>query len=146
MLCLQISGFPNMFMDYSPQSPTALSNGPTIIEAQVETVVDMIKKLEEEKAKSIEATKQAEMEWAGLCDMMVSPMGMPITERLSMLTQYLQSKYTLIPYTDSWWNGANIPGKKAQNLIYVGGINTYEGQMRATMEGWKGFDVVSTKL
>lgn len=71
-LGITISGFPNMFMVYTPQAPTALSNGPTIIEAQVETVVDMIKKLEAEKAASIEATKQAEMEWAGLCDAMVS--------------------------------------------------------------------------
>lgn len=51
-----------MFMVYSPQAPVPLSNGPTIIEAQVETVVDMIKKLESENAASIEATKQAEME------------------------------------------------------------------------------------
>lgn len=56
---------------------------------------------------------------------------------------WLQAKYTLIPYTDSWWNGANIPGKKAQSLIYVGGINMYEPQIRATMEDWKGFTVVS---
>lgn len=70
-LGITISGFPNMFMVYTPQAPTALSNGPTIIEAQMETAVDMIKKLEEEKALSIEATKQAEAEWAGLCDTMV---------------------------------------------------------------------------
>ena len=71
-LGLTIAGFPNMFMVYTPQAPTALSNGPTIIEAQVETVVDMVKKLEEEKRVSLEATEQAEKEWAGLCDAMVS--------------------------------------------------------------------------
>lgn len=90
-----------MFMAYTPQAPTALSNGPTIIEAQVETIVDMIAKLEAEKAESIEAQRAAEVEWKETLDAM--------------------SKYTLIPYTDSWWNGANIPGKKAENMIYVGG-------------------------
>ena len=89
----------NMFMAYTPQAPTALSNGPTIIEAQVETIVDMIAKMETEKLQTIEPQKAAEAEWKATLDAM--------------------SKYTLIPYTDSWWNGANIPGKKAENMIYV---------------------------
>lgn len=110
-----------MFMSYTPQAPTALSNGPTIIEAQVETAIDMIQKLEAQKAKSIEATKEAEVEWKELIDSMV--------------------KFTLFPFTDSWWNGANLPGKKAENQLYIAGINTYESQCRATMDGWKGFDV-----
>ena len=52
-------------------------------------------------------------------------------------------KYTLLPLTDSWWNASNIPGKKAENMTYVGGLDNYEKQCRATMDGWKGFDVVS---
>ncbi|KAK3049957.1 hypothetical protein LTR09_008877 [Extremus antarcticus] len=122
-LGLTISGFPNMFMAYTPQAPTALSNGPTIIEAQVETIVDMVAKMEEEKVKSIEPQKGAEAEWKALCNTML--------------------QYTLIPQTDSWWNGANIPGKKAESMIYPGGINMYEAQCRETMDGWKGFDVVT---
>jgi len=122
-LGITISGFPNAFMAYTPQAPTALSNGPTIIEAQVETIVDMVSKLESEGARKIEAQKPAEQEWKATLDAM--------------------SKYTLIPYTDSWWNGANIPGKKSENMIYVGGINMYEKQVREKMDGWKGFDVVT---
>ncbi|KAK3708387.1 hypothetical protein LTR37_011483 [Vermiconidia calcicola] len=122
-LGMTVAGFPNFFMSYTPQAPTALSNGPTIIEAQVETIVDMIAKLEAEKAVVIEAQRAAEVEWKETLDGM--------------------SKYTLIPYTDSWWNGANIPGKKAENMIYVGGINMYEAQCREKMDGWKGFDVVT---
>ena len=122
-LGITVSGFPNFFMVYTPQAPTALSNGPTIIEAQVETVADMIAKLESEKARSIEPQRAAEIEWKQTLDAM--------------------SKYTLIPYTDSWWNGANIPGKKAENMIYVGGINMYEKQMRSKMDGWVGFDVAT---
>lgn len=34
-----------------------------------------------------------------------------------LLTHSLQAKYTLIPYTDSWWNGANIPGKQKQSMM-----------------------------
>ena len=122
-LGITISGFPNMFMAYTPQAPTSLSNGPTIIEAQVETIADMIAKLENENVKSFEPRKDAEEEWKALCNDM--------------------AQHTLIPLTDSWWNGANIPGKKSENMIYVGGINTYEPRCREKMDGWKGFDVVT---
>lgn len=124
-LGLTIPSFPNVFLAYSPQSPTALSNGPTIIEAQVETIVDMIFKLEKEKAHKIEAQPAASVEWKAM---------------LSAMTEN-----TLFPFTDSWWNGANIPGKKKENMTYIGGINNYEAQCRATMDGWKGFDIASAK-
>ena len=120
-LGLTISGFPNMFMAYTPQAPTALSNGPSIIEAQVETIADMIAKLEAEKVTSIEPQRKAEEQWKALLAQM--------------------SSHTLFPFTDSWWNGANIPGKKAENMIFVGGVNMYEKMCREKMDGWKGFDV-----
>ncbi|KAK0280507.1 hypothetical protein LTR35_008149 [Friedmanniomyces endolithicus] len=122
-LGITISGFPNAFMAYTPQAPTALSNGPTIIEAQVETIVAMVAKLESEGARKIEAKRQAEQEWKAMLDAM--------------------SQMTLIRLTDSWWNGANIPGKKSENMVYVAGINTYEKQIREKMDGWQGFDVVT---
>lgn len=103
-LGITISGFPNLFMAYTPQAPTAFSNGPTIIEAQVETAVDFIKKLEKEGIQTIEPRKEAEAEWKNALNEM--------------------TKYTLLPSTDSWWNGGNIPGKKAENMTYIAGINT----------------------
>lgn len=88
-LGITIAGYPNLFMAYTPQAPTALSNGPTIIEAQVETIVDFVAKLEKEGVRSLEAEQQAEEGWRELLDGM--------------------TKYTLFPFTDSWWNGSNIP-------------------------------------
>ncbi|KAK3044397.1 hypothetical protein LTS18_001394, partial [Coniosporium uncinatum] len=122
-LGLTIAGFPNAFMVYSPQAPTALSNGPTIIECQVDFVCDTIAKLEKEKAKSIEPTQQAQDEWRQAIHAMNEP--------------------TLFPFTSSWWTGGNIPGKKAEVLTYPLGINNYEKQVRDTMDGWKGFEVVA---
>ena len=83
----------------------------------------MISKLETEKIKTFEPQRAAEEEWKTTLDAM--------------------SKYTLIPYTDSWWNGANIPGKKSENMIYVGGISMYEAQCREKIDGWKGFDIIA---
>lgn len=82
-LGLTMAGFPNMFSSYTPQAPTALSNGPTIIEAQVETIAAMIGKLESERVLVIEAQSGAEAEWK---------------TQLNEMT-----KHTLFPFTDSWW-------------------------------------------
>jgi len=81
---------------YTPQSPTALSNGTTIIEAQVETAVDMIAALEKQNAKSIEAQPDAAAAWKkGIADV---------------------ENMTLLPQTSSWWNAANVPGKKVEGM------------------------------
>ena len=84
-LGITISGFPNLFMAYTPQGPATSANGPTVIEAQVETIGDMIAKLEKENVKSIEPRRDAAKEWKATCDATV--------------------KGTLLPYTNSWWNG-----------------------------------------
>ena len=39
--------------------------------------------------------------------------------------------------------GGNVPGRKAENVMYAGGLSTYEAQCREKMDGWKGFDVVT---
>lgn len=49
---------------------------------------------------------------------------------------------TLLPLTDSWYNGANIPGKKREQLVYVGGIEKYERECRAALKTLEGFTVV----
>ncbi|KAF2195143.1 FAD/NAD(P)-binding domain-containing protein [Zopfia rhizophila CBS 207.26] len=121
-LGMMMHGFPNAFMVYSPQAPTALSNGPTILETQTDFICDTILALNNEGARSIEPTRNAEVEWKALLNGM--------------------NEHTLYPYTDSWWTGGNIPGKKAENMSYIAGINTYEKTCREKMEGWQGFDVV----
>jgi cation diffusion facilitator CzcD-associated flavoprotein CzcO len=123
-LGITISGFPNFFMSYTPQAPTALSNGPTIIECQIENIVDAISKLEARGARSIEPTREAEERWKEVLDGM--------------------SDLTLMRFTDSWWNGANIPGKKSQSLVYVGGIDVYEKQVREELQNGAGFDIVDS--
>ena len=83
--------------------------------------VDTIAKLEAEGRKSIEPLHEAETEWKHLITSM--------------------NDRTLFPLTSSWWTGGNIPGKKAEPMTYIGGIDNYEKQCRATMDGWKGFDI-----
>lgn len=132
---MSFEGFPNCFMIYSPHgmfelflrdqltllAPTALSNGPTIIEAQADMIMDTIKKLESEQIKSITPTDAAQEEWVEMVDQLASA--------------------TLFPLTNSWWTGGNIPGKKVQLLTYVLGIQQYEATCRGNLQEFKGFDV-----
>lgn len=82
--------------------------------------------MEKEGLGVIEPTAEAEEEWKQT----ITTMG----------------DYTLVSKTDSWWTAANIPGKPREMLTYVGGIPNYEAQARATLEGWKGFEVKTTKV
>lgn len=47
-----------------------------------------------------------------------------------------------MPLTDSWYMGANVPGKKREQLNYLGGIEQYEGECREALTTLKGFNVV----
>ncbi|KAH6871224.1 cyclopentanone monooxygenase [Thelonectria olida] len=116
------SGCPNMFIIYGPQAPTAFTNGPVFIESQVDMVVDLLKKLQGKDVKSIEAQRNAEEQW-------------------KQAIQEANDK-TLMPLTDSWYMGANIPGKKREQLNYLGGIEKYEHECRGALETLEGFTVV----
>ena len=47
----------------------------------------------------------------------------------------------LVRYTNSWWNGGNIYGKKTQMLTFPAGIDLYEKMCRQKLESWDGFKV-----
>jgi hypothetical protein len=49
---------------------------------------------------------------------------------------------TLLGQADSWWMGANIPGKKREMLNYPGGLPLYEQQCQNVLENWDGFITV----
>ncbi|KAJ9610914.1 hypothetical protein H2204_015363 [Knufia peltigerae] len=115
-------GFPNAFFVATAQAPTALSNGPTIIETQVDLIADTIAKLEAEHATSVEATKSAQEAWSVLIAQM--------------------NEHTLFPLTDSWWTGGNIPGKATRALTFIGGIALYEQICQENVANWDGFDVL----
>lgn len=95
------------------------------IESQVDILIDFLKKLQSEGIKSIEAQRGAEKKWK----------------------QSIQdaNDQTLLPLTDSWHMGANIPGKKREQLNYLGGIEQYEKDCRSALETLEGFTVVYDK-
>ena len=70
-LGMMVHGFPNAFIVYSPQAPTAFSNGPTILEAQMTFVCDTIMSLRAQGARTIEPTREAEEQWKAQMNAMV---------------------------------------------------------------------------
>ena len=121
-LGIAINGFPNMFTITGPSSPSVLSNMLVSIEQHVDWVSDCIGWMNENGKTAIEPSDEAERDWA---------------EHTAHL-----AGMTLFPQADSWYMGANVPGKPRMFLAYVGGVGAYRlicDQIAAT--GYHGFDV-----
>lgn len=116
-----VPAFPNMLMLYGPQSPTAFCNGPTCAEIQGDWVIDCLNHLRDRQLARIEATDAAAESWAAY----IAELG----------------EGTLFPLADSWYMGANIPGKCRQ-LLYHPDVQGYLEQCRdAATSGYAGFEL-----
>jgi len=104
-LGLAIAGFPNLFTITGPGSPSVLSNMIVSIEQHVDWIADGIAYLRDHDHQTIEATDAAEQQWVAH----VSEMG----------------HATLYPRANSWYMGANIPGKPRIFMPYIGGVGAY---------------------
>ena len=119
-LGLMSHGFPNLFMITGPQSPSIVTNVIMSIEQHVEFIADCLAHMRARGAARIEADVQAEDEWVAK-------------------TQELASK-TLLPLANSWFMGANIPGKPRVFLPFIGGFATYTALCNDVVAaGYRGF-------
>ncbi|MCG8350910.1 MAG: cyclohexanone monooxygenase, partial [Chloroflexales bacterium] len=113
-------GFPNMFIITGPQSPSVLTNMTVAIEQHVEWIADCLHYMREHDSRCIEPTAEAEDAW------------------VEHATQVAEA--TLLPLTDSWWVGANIPGKPRLLYPYVGGLDVYRQKCdEVAAQGYAGF-------
>jgi len=119
-LCTQ--GFPNMFMITGPGSPSVLSNMMTSIEQHVDWVSNCVSYMYSNERNTIEANLDSENHW------------MDHVEEVA--------KDTLRYSCNSWYVGANIPGKKRIFLPYAGGFPKYaETCNEVAANGYEGFSV-----
>jgi cyclohexanone monooxygenase len=119
-LGLASNGFPNLVYLYGPQSPSGFCNGPTCAEVQGDWVVDLFAHLRDTGTTRIEATVEAEEAWR--------------------TTVHTIANLTLFPRADSWYMGANIPGKPREMLNWPGGLQLYLASCReSAVEGYRGF-------
>jgi len=104
-LGLAVAGFPNLFAITGPGSPSVLSNMIVSIEQHVDWIADCIDRMRAQEHETIEATDGAQEAWVAH----VNEIG----------------HATLYPRANSWYMGANIPGKPRVFMPYIGGVGAY---------------------
>ena len=119
-LGLQVAGFPNMFMITGPGSPSVLSNMPVSIEQHIDFIADFIAWMRERGVATAEADPQAEESWVAHVNEVADT--------------------TLFVLANSWYLGANIPGKPRVFMPYPGGVGTYRQKCnQIARQNYKGF-------
>uniref|UniRef100_A0A914NXW6 Uncharacterized protein n=1 Tax=Panagrolaimus davidi TaxID=227884 RepID=A0A914NXW6_9BILA len=112
-----------MFFTYGPQAPTAFANGPTLIEIQADWVIKVIDYCESNGIKYIDAKEDAQTQWA---------------KEITAI-----ANATLFPLADSWYMGANVPGKPKEMLNFLGGVPKYSEILQYVLENnFEGFKLV----
>ena len=99
-LGLTTSGFPNFFIISGPGSPSVLTNMITSIEQHVEFVADCVAWLQEQNLDQIDASLDAENDWVDHVNEVAGQ--------------------TLLLGCNSWYLGANVPGKPRVFMPYLG--------------------------
>ncbi|MFJ4634472.1 flavin-containing monooxygenase [Streptomyces hygroscopicus] len=99
-LGLGVPGFPNLFTMTGPGSPSVLTNMMVAIHQHATWIGDCLTYLTDQDIDVIEATGEAEHAW-----------GLHVSETAGR---------TLFPSCDSWYLGANIPGKRRVFMPLVG--------------------------
>jgi cyclohexanone monooxygenase len=104
-LGIMVSGYPNLFTITGPGSPSVLSNMALSIEQHADWIAHCLAYLRERCVATIEPQVEAENEWVNHVNEVASQ--------------------TLFPLANSWYMGANVPGKPRVFMPYVGGVGAY---------------------
>ncbi len=106
-LGLQVAGFPNLFTVTGPGSPSVLSNMVVSIEQHIEWITDCLKYLRDHDYAAIEAESDAQDEW--------------VEHAASVVAGTIRNSEAC----NSWYVGANVPGKRRIHMPYIGGLPAY---------------------
>ena len=120
-LGLQVAGFPNLFTITGPGSPSVLVNMPVAIEHHVDWIADCIERMRKQGETRIEATEDAQDSWV---------------EHVAEVAEQ-----SLMAQANSWYVGANIPGKPRVVMPYAGGQPLYRERCAAVVDAdYEGFE------
>jgi cyclohexanone monooxygenase len=119
-LGLMSAGFPNLFVITGPGSPSVLSNMMVSIEQHVDWIADCVGYMRERDLVTMEAEREAEDKWVAHVNEVAHG--------------------TLYPQANSWYMGANIPGKPRIFMPYIGGVGAYRQICNdVAAKGYEGF-------
>jgi cyclohexanone monooxygenase len=118
-LGLGVHGFPNLFTITGPGSPSVLTNMLTSIQQHVEWIADCMAHLRDRGLQTIEPELKFQDEWVDYVNAVAS--------------------FTLFPTCNSWYLGANVPGK-TRVFMPLPGFATYKEQCDSVAaDGYRGF-------
>jgi cation diffusion facilitator CzcD-associated flavoprotein CzcO len=121
-LGLTVAGFPNLFMITGPGSPSVLASMITAIEQHVDLVAETVSFMGKRGYIVIEPVLEAEDGWVAHVNEVADA--------------------TLYKYANSWYLGANIPGKPRVFMPYTGGFDVYTRKCREVVaKGYAGFSM-----
>jgi cyclohexanone monooxygenase len=116
------AGFPNLLLITGPGSPSVLSNMVASIEQHVDWIADLMEFMGDQGADLFEATTEAQDAWVDHVNELASA--------------------TLVGQADSWYMGANVPGKPRVFMPYLGGVGPYRALCdEVAADGYRGFAV-----
>lgn len=119
-LGLMSAGFPNLFIITGPGSPSVLSNMIVSIEQHVDWIADCLVHMRRHGVATMEASGEAEDKWVAHVNEVAHG--------------------TLYPQANSWYMGANIPGKPRIFMPYIGGVGVYRRICdEVAAKGYEGF-------
>jgi cyclohexanone monooxygenase len=118
-LGLNVNGFPNFFTISGPGSPSVLTNMLVSIQQHVDWIADCVAYVRANEHSTIEATPEAQEEWVEYVN--------------------LVADVTIFPQCNSWYLGANVPGKTRVFMPLLG----YPGYVakcdQVVADGYQGF-------
>ena len=122
-LGLALAGFPNLFTVTGPGSPSVMSHVLMSLELHVDWICDLIAHMAKAGLDVAEADGEAEARWTAHVDEV--------------------SRETLYTEADSWYMGANVPGKPRGFMPYIGGAHKYrETCEQVAAGGYEGFTLL----
>jgi cation diffusion facilitator CzcD-associated flavoprotein CzcO len=122
-LGLGVDGFPNLFIVSGPGAPAVLANMVLHAEAHVNWIAECVAYLDDHAHDGIEATTDAVDDWVAECAR--------------------RAETSLFTKADSWYLGANVPGKPRVFMLFIGGFAVYNDICaEVAAAGYKGFAVL----
>jgi cation diffusion facilitator CzcD-associated flavoprotein CzcO len=115
-------GFPNLFVLVGPGSPSLLSNVMVSIEEQSDWFAQMMAEMDRRGVQEVEVSEAAEQAWVAHVN--------------------ARARETLYLTADSYYNGAEVPGKPRVFMPYSGGVRGYRRLLhRCAANDYEGFEL-----
>ncbi|ORB66344.1 flavin-containing monooxygenase [Mycolicibacterium tusciae] len=125
-LGLAVDDFPNLFLVSGPGAPAVLANMVLHAEAHVNWIADAITYLDDHGHTAIEATADAVEDWHAELNR--------------------RADASLFTRANSWYMGANVPGKPRGFMLFIGGFAAYLDICNEVVSaGYKGFELSSRR-